>query len=513
MKTLFRSIIDFGNVKIDRIRENYTRFADSSLDFTDYEIESQVAQFIHAFVRKYKGEVPSKQTVMEYFASAGRPEIVNWVESLEEEPVHIGANFIAKVDEAYEIQKDLKFEELLARVATIKANGLELKQGSKKSTLKGMNDAVRHFISEVSDITKVKTRFKVSGTFNEDKEEALQEYTAAKLSPPLGELMGLSEIDKFTRGQKKGELMLIGGFTGELKTTLALNYAWLTAFWYGRNVYYGSLEMPYPQVRRIVAALHSTHPQFTVPTFKDGRKNPKFNPHAPLSYTDMRDGSLTPEKEALLELVWKDIDEGTKKGLYGCIEIDRPTDDSDNKVTVNELRFRAEKFHVKHPLSLIIIDHGGLVDFEGGRKAGATGEALNFVLRDASKMALNFDGGEGIAVCMPFQINRQGKREAEKNDGVYKIDALSYANEAERSASIIITTYLDDTLRGRGEVKIGCLKNRDNPLFQPFTASIDWPSRRIRSNNGANTRESEVDLDGKTKTAGDAIDQILAENG
>jgi hypothetical protein len=78
-----------------------------------------------------------------------------------------------------------------------------------------------------------------------------------------------------------------------------------------------------------------------------------------------------------------------------------------------------------------------------------------------------------------FQLNRDGKDYADKNNGEYKMRSLSYANEAERSADVITTTYLNKEYRDHNITKFCCLKNRDNPIFDPFEAAVDFTTRRL----------------------------------
>ncbi len=104
---------------------------------------------------------------------------------------------------------------------------------------------------------------------------------------------------------------------------------------------------------------------------------------------------------------------------------------------------------------------------------------LNSVLRGAKKLAMHFNHGEKIPVLLLFQINREGKDAADKAAGRYKLRALSYANEAERSADIVTTTYLNDDMRKQGHTAFDCLKRREGPKFEPFTARIHFPSLRM----------------------------------
>jgi hypothetical protein len=118
---------------------------------------------------------------------------------------------------------------------------------------------------------------------------------------------------------------------------------------------------------------------------------------------------------------------------------------------------------------------------------------LNSVLRDAKKLALQFNHGEGIPVLCLFQLNRQGRTEADKAEGRYKMNAISYANEAERSADVITTTYLNDMHRQAGTTLFCNLKNRDNPLFEPFEARVNFACRRISNIEQINTDGMGVD--------------------
>ena len=94
---------------------------------------------------------------------------------------------------------------------------------------------------------------------------------------------------------------------------------------------------------------------------------------------------------------------------------------------------------------------------------------------------------------MLFQINRQGKDAADKNDGIYGISALTYANACEKTADVITTTYLNEELRNAGLTKICNLKNRDNKKFEPFQAHVNFPCRRILSEKRMEPKGFSVD--------------------
>jgi replicative DNA helicase len=221
------------------------------------------------------------------------------------------------------------------------------------------------------------------------------------------------------------------------------------------------LEMPYAQLRRIICVLHSANGRFKA----QGKK--------PLDYRKVRDGELSPEEEQFYREVLKDLDTNPE---YCRFEVWCP----DRDVTVDDIRMEAELMHKQMDVGFLVIDHGGLV--EARKHHSSYTVELNTVLKDSKKLALHFNGGEGVPLLMLFQINRDGKDQADKSDGAYKMRALSYANEAERSADVISTTYLNDAHREAGTTKCCCLKNRDNPLFAPTLIEVNFACRRLHQN-------------------------------
>jgi len=229
---------------------------------------------------------------------------------------------------------------------------------------------------------------------------------------------------------------------------------------YKSNVLYCSFEMPYAQIRRLFFVMHSANTKW------------KALGHKPLDYRKVRDGELTSDEEAFLQKVIEDF---TNNHDYCHLDIWCP----DHDVNMDEVRLRAQQTHQQMEVGLIVLDHGGLMEARKAKKSKDYVIELNSVLRDAKKLALQFDHGAGIPVLMLFQTNRQGFDEAVKNAGRYKLSGLAYSNEAERSADVVTTTFLDDDHRLNGTTLVDCLKNRDNPLFKPFLASVDFSCRRI----------------------------------
>lgn len=243
-------------------------------------------------------------------------------------------------------------------------------------------------------------------------------------------------------------------------TTFALNWCYHLVTRYRSNVLYYSLEMPYEQLRLQVYVIHSSHAKWRTSGYK------------PLDYRKVRDGELSAEEEAFYQKV---IDDFCHNPEYCQFEIRTP----DRDMTIDDIRIDAELTHKQMEVGLVVIDHGQLMEARKGKRSKDYVIELNSIIRDCKKFCLHFNHGEKIPTLLLFQINRQGKEEATKNQGRYKMSALAYANEVEKSADVITTTFLDDEHRRNGTTLFCNMKNRDNPLIEPFLAKVEFACRRI----------------------------------
>jgi hypothetical protein len=190
----------------------------------------------------------------------------------------------------------------------------------------------------------------------------------------------------------------------------------------------------------------------------------------PLNYDDIVDGSLSQREEEFFDFLCKDIENNKD---YGDINIYQPEDG----LTMSHLKAWAEIEYRKKPFDIMYLDYIELMKSESpGRDYTLD---LNQRIKDLKQFAIHFNDGRGLRVVSAYQANRKGKEHADKNDGEYRLDALSYANEAERSADVIIYSYLNDELRANNQNKIGCLKNRSRPKFKQFIGKTNLASRKI----------------------------------
>lgn len=461
MKRMLRGVIDFGDDKAtkDALNVNYQRLQSSRLEWPQ-PVDEKIFGFIREFFNN-NFELPTAQTIEDYFGKTSDIEVTERLKDIKACPVYVHKNYGHLLGQLLEDQNAQKMRGLLKDTEEIVLKGRIIQEGKEKVKLQGVKDALLYFNKKVPDLIPNTSHVRTHGDLRGEGENAWQEYQLAKRERGRvwGAFTGINEIDKACHGCKRGEMWVHAAFVGELKTTFALNWCYNLVTRYRTNVFYVSLEMPRDQLRRNISAIHSANKKWAL----QGRK--------PLDYRKIRDGELTEEDEIFYKEVLDDFDNNPEHCRF---EVWTP----DQNVTIDDIRIQAELKHKEMEVGFIVIDHGGLV--ESSRKHKDYTIELNSVLRDAKKtLALHFAGGEGVPVLMLFQLNRQGKDEADKNNGHYKIKALSYANEAERSADYVTTTYLNEEYRDCNKTVFCNLKNRDNQLFKPFDASVDFSCRRI----------------------------------
>lgn len=478
MKRLLRSIIDIGGgISQENLVINFTKLMNARVEW-GRDDDDRIYKFIFQFFQSQL-EMPSIQTVRDYFERVDDTEVTHRLEVIEAAIPYIRTNFSHLLTQILEEQNKIKAVALLKESHDIIARGLEI-DGQRKF---GIRDALMHFSGKAHEILTPSFNSRFRGDVRRDGEEMRAEYITAKNNRDkvLGKFTGLKKFDEVCKGVKRGELWIHGAFPGELKTTFAANWCYNLVTHYKTNVLYISMEMPYDQVRRNIYTLHAANRKWEAKGMK------------PLDYRKIRDGELPPDEELhYLDSVIPDFNENPN---YCHFEVINPERD----MTMADIRMEAELLHKQMDVGFVVIDHGQWVEPEKGKKNRDYTVELNTIVRDAKRFALRFNNNEGIPVLLLWQINREGKEEADKreNDGQYKLKAFTYANEVEKTGDVITTTYLNDTLRGLGRTKICNLKNRDNPPVKPFEAAIDFSARRL------------YDVDNSTSESGMGVSDML----
>jgi replicative DNA helicase len=464
-KRLLRGVIDFGDGRIseDNLSVNYQRISRSGFEWNNPD-ERKIFTFIKEYVQR-NHETPSAAIIKDFFERANELTVTEKLLDVKAVEIYVRSHYESLLRDLLEEQNQNKVRKLLADVEEIATKGRIVGLGKDKKTIKGVKDGLQYFNEKIYEMIPPETNARTEGDVLTDAGEAWEEYQVAKVNKGkvYGRFTGIEQIDVACHGIKKGEMWVHAAAPGGLKTTFAMNWAYNLVTRYRANVLYVSLEMKYEHLRRLACALHTSNGAFLAQGYK------------PLDYRKIRDGELTDEEEAFYQLALKDFETNPE---YCRFKVWAP----DRDVTVQDIRVYAELLHKSMEIGLIIIDHGGLVSAAKSHKDYTI--ELNSVLRDTKKMALHFNGGEGIPICVLFQVNRQGKESVDKlsgteDEGRYSMSHLAYANEAERSADYITTSYVNDGLKNQGAAVICNPKNRDNDPFKLSKVRVDYTCRRM----------------------------------
>lgn len=487
MKTLLRScFICEPSDSLDLFAQNYHALIESGLGFDTPE-DNIIWKYLQDFYKAH-GHVPSIQSMTSHFAAVQQMDCVDRLERLAMNKPRTRGDFLTHLEDRATDRRNMVALNLAKEMAQIVTDKLEIKDARGNTTiLRGAVDAVRHILDKSHDLVAPTLGGKLSGNPMHDGVDFQDRYNRVESDPlyGVGQHCGIEQVDTALNGAKRHELWIHAGFTGSLKSTFALHWAYLQAVYLGFSSVYFSLEMPYIQCRNLLYTMHTAHEDFAEVRRELGI------PGLGLDYDKIKNGRLSPEeKKFLFEYVVPSLngkrtvpatlysDGRTSRDPidYGSIHIEVPDPDK-NDFTVVDLRSRAEILYSKTPFASIFVDHAGLMSARG--RYSSTTDKLNEVIRDLKKLAMSFNRGMGIAVIALFQISREGFRAAEKNGGRYNLTHLSYANECERSADIVTSTWIDDDLRKMGQAIFQCLKSRDQKPFDRCPVRIEFACRRF----------------------------------
>lgn len=505
MKTLLRALFIADTDSPQLILRNYQQFLGSGLGF-DTPVYNAIWSFIQTFVRSHN-HPPTIQTLEGHFTFTKEDQALDQLKQLVALPARTQGDFVAYLNVKIEERRMRLWTEALKETSLITTTGMKVTDADgNEKVLQGPIQAARFLVDKAHDIVAPSIGGRLSGEVTTDGERVALEYDRVKSDPlaGIGQFTFIKQMDVALAGAKRCELWIHAAFTGGMKSTFMLNWAYNQAVVFKHNVVIFSLEMPYEQCRRILYAIHSMHPKFReVRTALGIQRNKDSDIGVP--YQDIRDGTLEawhPQAERFyLDYVIPDLngkqvvptpgwDDGAR---YGKIHIEVADPDKDD-FTMPDLRSAAETIYADSPFSVVFVDHCGLM--ASRRKRKSTTEELNEVIRDLKKMALGFDRGKGMAVVGLFQINREGYKSALKiqektGKALYNLTHLSYANEAEKSGDIVTASWIDPELVKNNRVQFQCLKSRDQKPFEPFNARVEWPCRRILTCHDPDMSQSE----------------------
>jgi replicative DNA helicase len=518
MKSLLRStFIADKNDRKDLAMRNYLNLVQSGLGF-EVPADNILWDFIKRFVQAHN-HVPDIKTVRTHFKHAREDSVLDRLDELKSLESRTQGDFETVLDTKAEERRQRIVSDLLKDAAIIVQQGMEIDQGKgkDKKLIKGSVAAVKYVLDRSHEITTPTLGTRLSGEITQDGDDFLEEYERVESDPlaGMGQHCGLPQADNALGGAHRHELWVHAAYTGGLKSTFMLNWAYNQSVYYHYDSLIFSLEMPYEQCRRILYSIHSSHEKFKKIRHQLGLQS---DPSATigLPYDHIKKGTLKDwhpnAKRFLKEFVVPDFNDPRNK--YGKIHIE--VADPDNAdFTVADLRQKAELIYSDSPFQLIYVDHVGLM---APRKwVSSTTDRLNEIVRDLKRLAMSFRRGQGIAVVALFQIGRRGFQEAKKKKektgvAAYDLTHLSYANEAERSADIVTTSWVDEELEKENRAQFQNLKARDSKKFETFWARVEWPCRRLLPFKGVPTFQTAGGSGGNAtdqKAIDDATDELL----
>jgi len=473
MKRLYRSIIDISKdgrstIEQEELVRNYRAFVRSNVKPEDPSY-IKLYTFIEAHFRDYK-EVPSIQLLIQKAEKDGDEGVLASLKDIVLEIPYIRSNYQALLKEKFEEQSKDNLQQVIQK--TWEAANTGIKVGKKE--VKGLGSAVEYFISESRKFRMGDLNVKTEGNIKspEDGKEVKEAYKVKKENPlaSAGMYTFLDRIDDVCRGLKPGELMLVAAYVKQGKTILTSNLAY-SGVMQGLNGLFISLEMNFDEMRDMFYVLHGCHP--------DWYNHSKYkNLVGKITYDKVIYGELSDMEQDFFNIIADDFSTRTD---FGNLYLYQPTEAlTPSKLEMIAYEYNSQLKEVGKQLDFIVVDYVGLMAPDKNDRYGDWNIDLNGIIKKLKNLALNFDTGRKIRMISPFQINRTGHKEAEKNDGQYKLSALSNANEAERSSDVVITTYMTEDMKKAGIIKIGCLAHRKGSEFSTFEAHIDFGTKHIK---------------------------------
>ncbi len=269
----------------------------------------------------------------------------------------------------------------------------------------------------------------------------------------------VDDFNKKTGGIHPGQLAVILGYAGSLKTTYASNIAF-NASKDGFNVLYISLEVPKNEMVANFLGRQSFETEFKT-----------------LEVDEIRQRKLSDEnKKYLFEKIMPAL-----KGQKGKIYILDETDLTNYSFYALEEKLKGmdqlSTTETGKGLDLVVIDHTQLLKFSNEMKAD-TNTVLNMYVSFFRQQCINFiHSKRQCSFLILSQANRDGWTYALKHGGMYRLTALADANELERASSIIISVYADEQMKIGNQAKVALLKARNTSTsLEPVDVFTD-PSK------------------------------------
>ena len=455
MKKVVRSLVWAKPEEKDDATKNYKVVAPERF-LNMRKVETTVLEYLTDFYQR-QAEAPQVDALLDHFEQAQDPEAVVFIEEVAALKPYYGGSFTDLVETEVEEQAAGNLTQMCKNSIKIATTGMKIGKG----IVKGTDEAVAYLFSEAKGKPTAGDD-RMASSMKESSVALSSLYKERKSNPhqTYGVLTGYGLFDKATAGVRKKQLYLHAGFGGHLKSTHMLNMVINAAVDGGWNPMVFTSEMPAEDLKMLLVAIHSANPKFT----QDGRPIPSFR---------LLLGALNDEEEKFFELVKDDLVSNPRHGSIRVV-------DSGEFTSLGSVFQRTIRENAEEEVDILWIDYITRLPLDAKYRGTDSTTARNESIADAKRFAMSFNGGEGLAICSPFQINREGYKRALSNGGKMDKTALAQYNAAEREADIITYIYFDLEEQAVSEPKVGLLKSRWGPsLGDPVSVYIEPDSRRI----------------------------------
>lgn len=300
--------------------------------------------------------------------------------------------------------------------------------------------------------------------------EAVQDFDYTTEFENLGKLstgpmLFIEELDWKVQGMPK-RLVVIGGFSGAMKSTYALNMAYNNAIYLKYSCCFITLEMePREQFLRF-AIRHAQHPKFR-----------KHGMDITVSKV-MQNTWSADERDFMERIVVPDLQNNPE---YGRIYVAGPTDIKYNIHGIESmlLELEAQARESGEPINrqtidLLIVDYIQLMAKIAGFETGQSRDPYRFtgdVMTYFKGLTLRYADNRGLTIVLLSQLNRSSftavkdrirntRIPDERYDFLYDPTSFAESSAIMNDADIAVALYCDDELKKQKKVRIQLLKNR-----------------------------------------------------
>ena len=465
----FRSLINFGkgdgHLTKEDLVNNFRVFEKSKVRCEEASY-AKLYHFLRDHYQRYQ-DMPDVRLADDFFRNTDPDhEVLAALATIKTKRPWDGSNYRRILEGIRESQNLAQFMEILMDGQEIAKTGKKEGKGKAAVTVKGLKAAVDHVSYNARELLRAQEDYKLEGQIRskEDTQEMKDHYERMEKKSEEGfsVLTGLKKIDKHRGGIKPTELVLIAAYTGQFKTTLMLNIAYRAVIT-GFNVAFVSLEMGFEEMRRRFTVLHTCHPKFL---------QTKYAKYVfSIKTSEVEFGGLSPEQKEFYFYALNDL---TTYESYGEIHMWQP-DMAETTVRDIEVKFEEIENDLRNrgrTLDIGCVDYLCLLSPERGQRNRDEIANYTTIVKQARRLTLTFNGGQGLRLISPWQVNRKGYEEAKKAGGRYDLPALAAAAEAERSATLVMAIYVGEEQREKDNLLLQCLKDRSNKPFAPFDAAV-----------------------------------------